>query len=455
MAESLMPGTSNSRAKLRRLRAKAEEQCLLQNWNDAADLFAQAVELQAEINGDEMAIANADLLVLYARCMFRVATTNNDILGGKAAALEEQATASKPAGSGAAGGSRAVLAAGESKEAKESAVKALEKAAAAKKPFFSFEGDGDLDESDGDEEGNAVEKEKKEEEEDDEDELVNAWQALDLARILLEKKLEALLQGDVRQTKESLADVHDMLGMLALEQEAGADILPDLRKSLALRKELYQDDPGLIGEAELKLATALDYTSAMAGSAESVPGSDSPSPQALREEAVQHMQAAINYARLRLDKEESMLKSTPSGPVTKEDIKETKDMIADMKERLVDLRKPPSTIAKDKPDGGLLPLDDLMKSVDDEKRRMLQAIMSGAHDVSNLVKRKKSKDEIIPERGEAPAAAATDEANGTGQGRKRGAEGDTDTNGHAGAEWAKRVKVDEGNDGNSAAPNST
>lgn len=52
-------------------------------YEEAADLYARASELQAELNG-EMSPENAEVLFLYGRSLFRVGQSKSDVLGGRA-----------------------------------------------------------------------------------------------------------------------------------------------------------------------------------------------------------------------------------------------------------------------------------------------------------------------------------------------------------------------------------
>ena len=76
-------------AQLDDLRAQATLKYSVKDYDAAAELFSQATELQAQING-EMAAENADLLYLYGRCLYHVAVANSDVLGSKVAGERRQ-----------------------------------------------------------------------------------------------------------------------------------------------------------------------------------------------------------------------------------------------------------------------------------------------------------------------------------------------------------------------------
>src|SRR5438045_8533990 len=67
-AESAIVESSSSKQKpsLEALIAQATAQYSLKNYSGAADLYAQASNMQAELNG-EMSIKNAEILYLYGR----------------------------------------------------------------------------------------------------------------------------------------------------------------------------------------------------------------------------------------------------------------------------------------------------------------------------------------------------------------------------------------------------
>jgi hypothetical protein len=118
-------------------------------YEEAADIFARAAELQAEINGEENNPDNAEILFLYGRSLFKVGQSKSDVLGGKAPAESKAEKPKKKA---------------PTEEAKTDAEKVTQEGVAAvaeaaggaqqpeitdsKKPLFQFEGDENFDQSD-------------------------------------------------------------------------------------------------------------------------------------------------------------------------------------------------------------------------------------------------------------------------------------------------------------------
>ena len=128
--------------------------------------------------------------------------------------------------------------------------------AAPSKPFFQFTGDDNFVDSDEEDE----EEENGEAGEEEEDDFANAFEVLDLARILYLKKLEAAeesntdkgkgksadLPADLKHIKERLADTYDLQAEISLEGERFSDAVNDLRTALDLRNTMFPfEDPSV------------------------------------------------------------------------------------------------------------------------------------------------------------------------------------------------------------------
>ncbi|KAI7097283.1 hypothetical protein KC352_g38636, partial [Hortaea werneckii] len=74
--------------KLDHLKASATKEYSLKNYAAAAEFYSEAAEVQDQLNG-EMVPENADLLYQYGRCLYHVAVSKSDVLGGKVAGGEE------------------------------------------------------------------------------------------------------------------------------------------------------------------------------------------------------------------------------------------------------------------------------------------------------------------------------------------------------------------------------
>lgn len=151
------------------LAAKGQAKYGQKQYEEAAEIFSQAAEMQAELNG-EMAPENAEILFHYGRALFKVGQSKSDVLGGKAPAAGGASGAEKAAGK-KKGGENGVAkkakkeeaAAAEAKDeqqktAEEGGEKATGRASKAddaleaKKPLFQFTGDENFDDSEEEEE---------------------------------------------------------------------------------------------------------------------------------------------------------------------------------------------------------------------------------------------------------------------------------------------------------------
>lgn len=70
------------RARLADLTEKAAAKDAIRDYEAAAELYSQATEIQAQLNG-EMAVENADLLYAYGKALYNVAVSKSDVLGSK------------------------------------------------------------------------------------------------------------------------------------------------------------------------------------------------------------------------------------------------------------------------------------------------------------------------------------------------------------------------------------
>ncbi|KXX80555.1 NASP-related protein sim3 [Madurella mycetomatis] len=368
------------------LSAKATALYARKQYEDAAEVYAQAAEMQAEMNG-EMNAENAEILFLYGRALFKVGQSKSDVLGGKAPDAKKQ-TKPKPVkqakaanGGGAASAQKndsgesvtlpaAAVAETETKlgetigEAAAKEVLKKEKEAPGaqqKKPMFHFEGDENfVDSEEEDDEEDAEEGEGGEEEE--EDDLAVAFEILDLARVLFNKRLESVqgeddaqqgkgkevaAEGDsatVKHIKERLADTHDLLAEISLENERYPNAITDSRASLKYKEELYPFESEIIAEAHFKLSLALEFASMTKSSDDKDTSASETIDQPLRDEAAAQLEAAINSTKLKLQNKEvelATLHNPDDNEATRRQIADVKEMLADMEQRLVELRKAP------------------------------------------------------------------------------------------------------------------
>lgn len=362
------PTDDKQSSQLQNYIAQATAKYAVKDYNAAAELYSMATELQAEING-EMSPQNADLLYAYGRCLYHVAVSNSDVLGSKVAG-EKREESKKPAKSKKTNGES--VANGAEERVAEEGVAAIAKGAdgakqeqeqsTESKPYFQFTGDENFDDSDEDAE-DADGDEPDGEAEAEEDDFSNAFEVLDLARILLQRRLEEVQESEgkgkgkgdseaVRQLKERLADTHDLQAEISLEGERFPNAVVDLKAALQLKQELFPQDSSLIAEAHFKLSLALEFSSVtQQRDANGEVGSDQSAQvdEAMREEAALEMEAAITSCKIRIQKEEASLASGAStngdakkSKVTTESIEDVKEMVKDMEQRVS--RHHPSSI---------------------------------------------------------------------------------------------------------------
>ncbi|KAK4229615.1 hypothetical protein QBC38DRAFT_471740 [Podospora fimiseda] len=397
------------------LSAKATALYAHKNFEDAAELFARAAEMQAEMNG-EMSPENAEILFLYGRALFRVGQSKSDVLGGKAPEKKQ----AKPKASNGSNSSKkngvekaeAKVEKAVSSAAAETVTKKEETSTETKKPLFHFEGDENFVDSEEEEED---EEEGEGEDEEEDDDLGTAFEILDLARVLLEKKLESAQAEDeakqgkgkeadtgengaspkVRHIKERLGDTHDLLAEISLENERYPNAITDSRASLKYKQELYPFESEIIAEAHFKLSLALEFASVTKSSEDDAQANNNTEvDQSLRDEAAAELAKAIESTKQKLQSQEVELAAVHNpedNDLSRQEIVNIKEILAEMEQRLVELRKPPLDInqALGLPSRGEEP-PSIAKPVSEE-------IKKNANDLTGLVRKKrKAEDELLP-----------------------------------------------------------
>ncbi|KAM5375476.1 hypothetical protein ACJA88_007371 [Fusarium oxysporum] len=416
------------------LSAKGSALYAHKNYEEAAEVFSRASVLQAEVNG-ETSPDNAEILFHYGRSLFRVGQSKSDVLGGPAASEKKKSAESKPKKPAQTEAQKVTQeGVGIVAEQKEGEKK-TEDMKGDKKPLFQFTvADTDLYQAEGeDEEG------------EEDDDLATAFEILDLARVCFMKKLELLEQeesetsgkgkeaaeGDsptVRHVKERLADTHDALAEISLENERYPNAIEDGRTSLKYKLELYPEESEIIAEAHFKLSLALEFASVTTAGDDGANSKREEMDQGLRDEAVKEMELAIKSSKLKLQNKEvelATMASPEDNELARKSIQEMKEVIGDMEQRLVELRNDPID-AKDilgadaGPIGGILGAA-LGESAAETKARVDEAKKT-ATDLSGLV-RKKNKDESAEE----PEAARVPEAETNGKRKAEDPAEDTET----------------------------
>ncbi|KAI1341364.1 histone H1-binding protein [Xylariaceae sp. FL0016] len=422
-------------------------------YEEAAEVFSQATEMQAEVNG-EMAPENADVLFLYGRSLFKVGQSNSDVLGGKAPtekksngaakskAKKSQAKSTTDSTVEEKTGAEKVAEEGVAIIAKEATGSGMQEGdEAAKKPLFQFTGDENFEDSDEEEQGE--DEAQVEGEEEEEDDLAVAFEILEFSRVLFERRLDQINQDIaeekdtekveeqkklIHHIKERLADTHDLIAEISLENEKFPDAIKDCRATLKYKMELYSEESEIVAEAHFKLSLALEFASVTTTSDDADDAAPKTVDEEMRTEAASELEKAIASTQFKLKNKEvdlAMMHAPEDNEVSRKQIAEVKDIIADMEQRLVELRKPPvdmnEALGEENPISGIL--GKALGESSAEQAKRVEEAKKGATDLSGLV-RKKAKEEPKPE---------AEDSNG-----KRKAEDPAE-----GEEEAKKTKVEE------------
>lgn len=347
-----------SRAQLESLIERAAAKDALKDFDSAAEIYSEATELQARLNG-ELSLDNADLLFAYGKALYNVAVSKSDVLGSKVAGETKSQPSNAPTQSilsseSTTGGDNPIQKAVTSGSTpKPAAGENAPSGSATNKPFFQFTGDENFDDSGSEEEDDSEEPNGAED--DDDDDFANAFEVLDLARILYHKKLTATaidsesgkgksadLSPETRLLKERLADTYDLQAEISLEAERFADAVSDLRTALDLRQALFSLEDPSIAECHYKLSLALEFASVQKGN-DDLEGENQDQrgkvDEEMRKDAALQMEKAIESCRVRMSQEQTKLDREGSldedkTTAMKRKIANVKEIIADMEQRV-------------------------------------------------------------------------------------------------------------------------
>lgn len=436
-----------TKEKLDELTQAASLQYSLKNFSAAADHYADAVEIQAELNG-EMAPENAELLFYYGRALYKVAVAKSDVLGNKVS-QEDQKKKKKAKKEAKAEASASVANGAKAEPAAETT---------APKPastYFQLTGDENWDDSDDEDEdeGDA-------EQEEEEDDFANAYETFELARVLYQKQLDtqsdpttadkgkgpAKLSPAERAIKEKIADCHGFLVEISLENERFHDAVADARSSLAFQEELNPFEHENVTESHYSLSLALEFASVSkiredqagaerqqeADAGKQVVNDKDGIDWELRNEAAKHTDLAIQSLQARLKKEEAAIAGDTLTDAQKKEkktvIEDKKAMLEELQGRLKDLKLDPTKQEYDSIDQSVVQglFGSLLGADKAKQQEILKEASAKANDVSQVV-RKKAK----------PAPAAPNPASeASGSGKRKLEVEDNVANG-------KRSKIDE------------
>lgn len=183
--------------------------------------------------------------------------------------------------------------------------------------------------------------------------MATAFEILDLARVCYLKRLEQISQEEqgekgkeaateedsptVRHVKERLADTHDALAEISLENERYPNAIEDGRVSLKYKLELYPEESEIIAEAHFKLSLALEFASVTTPGDDGANNKREEMDQTLRDEAVKEMELAIKSSKLKLQNKEvelATMASPEDNELARKSIQEMKEVIGDMEQRV-------------------------------------------------------------------------------------------------------------------------
>ena len=469
--------TENPQEQLTDLTARATALYAVKKYDEAAELYSQATELQAEING-EMHEDNADLLFSYGKCLFKVAQKTSTVLGGTAASAQLKNSDKKPSKKRRANGaikaesSKTPAAPSTSLEAVTETSEPAdvipaedaqpeESNSKSDKPLFHIEGDAaDWDDSEEEEEVEAEDGEG-EEEEEEEDDFNTAYEILDLSRVLYLRKIESKSsqpdsESELRTIKTRLADVYDLQAEINLEGEKYDACVSDWRSCLELGLEIYQPDNAYLSECHYKLSLALEQESQVQQrDTDGNPVGEISIDWKIRNAAALHQEKAIESSKLRVAREEKELTAISEDKKAErqkaqEQIDDVKDIIQAMEQRLEELKKPPVSLkAETEKDMA----QELMGSVlgqmlgggaagKDEQKAKLAEVMAGANDLSGMVKRKKPKPASVEHDDSAVNKEATTATVVNGNGKRKIEHVESETpNGQT--ETVKKVRIED------------
>jgi HAT1-interacting factor 1 len=336
-AQTDAPTEPEKEQTLDELITSANLQYSLKNYDAAAEVYSKATERQAAERG-EMEPENAELLFLYGRCLYKVAVSRSDVLGGQVAGEAPKRGdkgSSRDDGAGEAKGGAQVMA-----------------------PFIAVGGVDTDSEAEGEEADGEAEEE--------EDDFATAFEVLDLSRVLFEKKMVLLAQTDamdvdgkgkgkaankadapltpeLRHVKDRLADTHDLQAEISLENERFGDAVKDGQATLALRLEIESPDSELIAEAYYKVALAQEFTfftsvreakeAQQEANGSSAAGAVEPK---MLYDAIENLVKAIESCELRVRNEEAAVASLSpqDASVKRLKIADVKEIVQDMNTRV-------------------------------------------------------------------------------------------------------------------------
>lgn len=328
------------------------------DYDLAASKYADAC---AAFN-DEQGTDDPDLLLLYGKALFQSGVSNSGVLGG--APVEERKSEEDEGNF-------------EEGIAHEDAVEA-EVGQQEQEVEERLEGENEGQEEQQGEKKGEGEGQPGEEEPSD---FEAAWDILDLARSLFEKRISAeftelktpyLASDDAEPASnyvanvQKLSEVYDLLGEVSLESENFAQAAADLESCLQLRLKLYDPElSSMLSEVHFKLSLALEFCS------------DDP---ALRGRAAEHVKHAIDILKARTEKETEAAKA-----------KDNEQLLQELEERYDELRKDPEQEIREQQMNIISGILGEVTGDSSAQTKLASAVLSRVNDLSSMVKKRKAQ----------------------------------------------------------------
>ncbi|KAL5513283.1 hypothetical protein ACEPAH_3681 [Sanghuangporus vaninii] len=286
--------TASSSSNVEEYVDKAKRAFALRKYEEAVENYATALELTVQKYGDEAPEA-ADLYFAYGKALLENAISQSGVLGKDQA--EDTLLKEEGPENGADGASKPFISfSGDAEEEAEDKVVDL---------FAEANAAVEAEKEQKEQEGGGEDEEGDEDDGEPEDDFNAAWEVLDLARALYEKR-----KDEDAAIKLKLADTYITLGDVSLETEKFDVAIPDYESGLALKSELLPISSRQLAEAHYKLSMVLDLTSGKLT-------------QAIRhaEKALESVETRLAELRIGLSGQLPPLPEPPQAAASKQDVK--------------------------------------------------------------------------------------------------------------------------------------
>lgn len=238
----------------------AKKAFALRKYEQAVEHYATALELLSQTQAED-APEMADVYFAYGKALLENAIAQNSVLGKEQQQKEEDEPATN-------GNNKILSFSGDAEDEEEDP--AVDLFAEASKLDADADADDDAGEGEG-EDGDGDEAEP-------EDDFNAAWEVLDLARAIYEKRMDG---DDLMRLRA--ADTFIMLGDVSLETEKFEQAITDYSAGLELKTQLLPLSSRQLAEVHYKLSIALDLTAGRLA------------------DAIHHAQRALESIEARLD----------------------------------------------------------------------------------------------------------------------------------------------------------